>query len=134
MTAESSAITNSQPVSVCPAVSVWLGLMVLVVECPFFPGTPGAELGLLGDQAPASGQMAISLILALWALWGGCPRQDHPPNTHTHTHTHTHTWLATPLVVLVGGSRLSMFPGAQGAGLPEGWHCQGQDLSLWVLC
>ena len=89
MTAESSAITNSQPVSVCPAVSVWLGLMVLVVECPFFPGTPGAELGLLGDQAPASGQMAISLILALWALWGGCPRQDHPPNTHTHTHTHT---------------------------------------------
>lgn len=84
MTAESSAITNFRPVSVRPAVSVWLGLMVLVLECPFFPGTPGTELGFLGDQAPASGQMAISLILALWALWGGCPRQDPLPQ-HTHT-------------------------------------------------
>ena len=44
MTTEGSAITDSQPVCVCPAVSVWLGLTVMVVECSLFPRPQGAEL------------------------------------------------------------------------------------------
>lgn len=44
MTTEDSAITDSQPVCVCPAVSMWLGLMVMVVEYSLFPRPQRAEL------------------------------------------------------------------------------------------
>lgn len=43
MTTEGSAITNSQPVRVCPVVSVWLGLLVMVVEYSLFPRPQGAK-------------------------------------------------------------------------------------------
>lgn len=58
----------------------------------------------------------------------------HPPPPKTHAHIHTQ--LATPLVVLGDGPGPSVLTGsgAKGAGLPVGWHCQGQHLSSLGFC
>lgn len=54
---------------------------------------------------------------------------DGTPHTYTYTH-----FVLTASVVLVDRSRLSTFPGLQGAGLPGGWHCQSQSLLSLAFC
>ena len=88
---------------------MWLGLMVMVVECPFFPETPGVRAVTSRTSVIRLRPSGHILTLGFLDLWGGYSRQD-PPHTHTHPHTLIYSSsLVIPLVLLVDGHRLSTF-------------------------